>query len=402
MIKNIFIIFFLLVLLVFATPLFFSYNFPLLAQSTDQNRLDELNKQIAEYEAQIARLNSEANTLSNQIANYDAQIKLTSLKIAQTQEKISSLADRISQLDESIDVLSKAFVSRVVETYKIKKLHDPVFMLIASPDLGKAFSNYHYLTKIQQADSDLLLRLGNAQDTYEEEKKSQEKLKKELVVYEEKLNSQKAAKNSLLIQTRNDERRYQALLKEAQEQLLAFKKFVSSQGGASILVGQTRCDEWGCYFNQRDSEWGNMPIGNSNSSMAEYGCLVTSMAMIASHYKKSIKPSDIALTPSVFFGNTAYMTQGTWVVNGVTTTRTRVCYSCGLANTIQKIDSELGAGRPVIVGLYSGPDHFIVLKGKEGSEYIMHDPFLKDGGNRKFSEKYSVSDIKTVDYVSIN
>jgi hypothetical protein len=379
-----------------------SDNFLVSGQTVDQVKLEELNKQIEEYESQIARLNSEANTLSNQIAQYDVQIKLTSLKITQTEEKILLLGGRITQLEGSLTALSRAFTSRVVETYKISRLHEPFLMLITSPDLASAFSSFHYLQKIQEADSDLLVRLGDAQGTYEDEKTSQENLQKELQSQQRVLGAQKTAKNTLLTQTKNDEKRYQQLLSEAKAQLAAFRRFVTSQGGATILTGQTKCDSWGCYYNQRDSGWGNLAIGGSNSSMAEYGCLITSMAMITTYYGKSLKPSDISTTSSVFFGNTAYMVQGSWSVNGVSTNRTRVCSNCGQSNVIQRIDSEVTAGRPVVVGLYGGPDHFIVIKAKEGNEYIMNDPFLENGGNRKFSEKYSIGDIKTVDYVTVN
>jgi len=371
-------------------------------QTVDQAKLDELNKQIAEYEAQVRRLNSEANTLSNQIAQYDAQIKLTSLKISQTEEKIALLGGRIMQLEGSLAALSQAFASRAVETYKVSRLHQPFIMLVTSPNLASAFSSFHYLQKIQEADRDLLVRLGEAQGTYEDERSSQEDLQKELQKQQKVLNNQKAAKNTLLAQTRNDEKRYQELLNEARAQLAAFRRFVTAQGGATILSGQTKCDSWGCYYNQRDSLWGNLAIGNSNSSMAEYGCLITSMAMIATHYGKQLTPSQVATTQNVFFGNTAYMVQGSWTAAGVTTNRVRVCSNCSISSATQKIDNEVASGKPVVIGLYGGPDHFIVIKAKEGNDYIMNDPFLENGGNRKFSEKYNMSDIKTVDYVTVN
>ena len=64
------------------------------------------------------------------------------------------------------------------------------------------------------------------------------------------------------------------------------------------------------------------------------------------------------------------------------------------------LDSELSAGRPVIAGLYSGPDHFIVILRKEGENYIMHDPFMPDGGNRPLTDAYSISDISSLRLVS--
>jgi hypothetical protein len=198
-----------------------------------------------------------------------------------------------------------------------------------------------------------------------------------------------------LADTKNDETRYQKLLSDAQRQLASFRRFVSNQGGASILSNQTKCDGWGCYYNQRDSDWGNKSIGYSGEVMREVGCLVTSMAMVASHYGKSLKPGDIAGSGNPFWSNTAYMNQGSWTVNGVTMTRTRI------GSSTAKIDEELAAGRPVVVGIYGGPDHFLVIKAKEGSDYIMNDPFPENGSNLKFTSKYPLSAISAVDRVTV-
>ena len=66
------------------------------------------------------------------------------------------------------------------------------------------------------------------------------------------------------------------------------------------------------------------------------------------------------------------------------------------------IDEELSAGRPIIAGLYGGPDHFIVIKGKNDKGYIMNDPFMENGGDRPLSDKYSVSDISSLRKIRVN
>ena len=85
---------------------------------------------------------------------------------------------------------------------------------------------------------------------------------------------------------------------QAVAELAGFSRFVTSQGGASILSNQTSCDDWGCYYNQRDSQWGNILInGQSRYSMAGYGCLITSVAMVASHMgHREMLLSDIAVS----------------------------------------------------------------------------------------------------------
>jgi len=172
-----------------------------------------------------------------------------------------------------------------------------------------------------------------------------------------------------------------------------FSRFVSSQGGASILSNQTKCDSWGCYFNQRDGLWGNIGMGGSQYSVAAYGCLITSISMVSSHQGKNIKPGDIAVLANAFVPGTGYVYHS-FSVNGVSVSLTTASKSI--------LDSELAAGRPVIAGLFSGPDHFIVILKKEGDKYIMHDPFLENGASRPLTDKYNVSDITSLRLVQFN
>lgn len=357
------------------------------------NNVDECNKLINEYTDQITKLQGQAKTLKNQIAQFDAQIKLTTLKISQTQAQIELLGGRIDQLEVSLNDLTKAFSSRAVETYKLSKFENNFFFILGADDINDATQRFHYLRKIEEEDRNLLNKLETAQTTYQGEKVDQETLQKQLKDQQAKLNAQKAAKNSLLAATKNDETKYQSLLSQAKAQLSAFSRFVAGQGGASILSNQTKCDSWGCYYNQRDSQWGNIGMGGSSYSMASYGCLVTSVSMMASHYGKNIKPNEIAANADAFVPSTGYLYHD-FNVNGIKVT----------VNTASKssLDSELAAGRPVIAGLYSGPDHFIVILRKDGDKYIMNDPFMENGNEKPLTDKYNVSDITSLRLVSFN
>ena len=356
----------------------------------NEDKLSELNRQVEEYERQIKDLKSKANTLSNQIAQFNAQIKLTELKINQTQEQITLLGGRIDQLRLSLADLQNAFHMRAVETYRLSRTNEIALLFLSLTDLKQAMAKYHYLIKIQEADRNLLTRLQTAQETYTNQKTELEDLNQVLGVQKETLDNQKNSKNNLLGATRNDEKKFQQLLSEAKAQLSALRRYVLSQGGASILQNQTKCDGWGCYFNQRDSQWGNIGMGGSSYSVAEYGCLITSISMVASHKGKNIKPSDIAINSNFFVPNTGYLYH---TVDGMPFYLTSV--------SKDNLDSELAKG-PVIAGLFSGPDHFIVILRKEGDNYIMHDPFLEDGSNRPLTDKYNVSDISSLRIVSFN
>lgn len=364
------------------------------AQSCDNEQ--QCTDLINQYQDKVNQLQGQAKTLKNQIAQFDYQIKLTTLKIQDTQEKIALLGGRIGQLETSLNDLTDAFSSRAVETYKMARLENGFIFLFSASDLNDALDRFHYLQKIQEADRGLLEKLQTAQTTYEGQKADQQTLQDQLKKQQADLNAQKLAKANLLKATQNDEVKYQSLLSQAIAQRNAFLSFVTRQGGASILNNQTvQQGSWGYYYNQRDSQWGNSFMGSSHLTMADYGCLVTSVAMMATHAGKSLKPSDIANTPSAFFSPNTDTALLYWQfgVSGINVNLSQFSAS--------QLDSKLQSG-PVIVGLFSGPDHYIVIKSGSNGNYIMNDPFLENGGDRNFSDKYSVSNIKMGFTVSFN
>lgn len=197
---------------------------------TEDEKMQRLGQEIEQYESEITKLKSQSVTLSNQIAQYDAQIYLTALKIAQTEEKIVLLGGRIDQLESSLNSLTDAFNSRVVRTYKMSRINEPYLLLMFSSDLKSFVSNFHYLTKIQSSDRDLLIRLESAQSVYEEEKVDQEELQTELENQKKVLGTQKAAKSNLLEQTKSDEKKFQELLASARAEFEAIQAIIAGKG----------------------------------------------------------------------------------------------------------------------------------------------------------------------------
>src|SRR3990167_10546936 len=209
--------------------------------------IGNVTERIKCYEDELSRLGAQSKTLSNQIAQFDAQIRLTTLKISQTEEKIALLGGRIDQLEGSLDSLSSAFSSRAVETYKMARVGDPFLIVVSAPDLSEAISRFHYLQRIQEADRDLLQRLQAAQDTYKVEKTDQEELQSELEKQKANLDVQKKAKNVLLTQMKNDEKKFQQLLSQALAEKAAIERALVSgvkvgpvkRGDPIALVGNS-------------------------------------------------------------------------------------------------------------------------------------------------------------------
>ena len=199
----------------------------------------DVNQKISCLEGVLGKLGDEKKTLSGQIAAFDAQIRLTTLKISHTEEQIALLSGRIDQLEGSLTSLTVAYEERVVETYKLSRVEDSFLMLLSASDLDEAVSRFHYLKKIQEADKTLLDRLKNAQNTYKDEKVDQESLQEELSRQKANLDTQKAAKNALLAQTKNNEKQYQSLLAIALAEKAAIERALVS----GVKVGPVKAGD---------------------------------------------------------------------------------------------------------------------------------------------------------------
>lgn len=363
-----------------------------------------LEDKIQETQQQAATLQGAIAVFNQQVAAQQALVNTTQAEINQLEKEIMDLSERIEGLSSSLDRLGTVLIERVRSQYKQSR-SSPELRLLGAESFSSLITQMKYLLLAQRQTVDTMERTENQRLEYDEQKTLKEEKQAELDAKRRQLESEKAVvaqkraeQQNLLNITNNSEQRYQSLLTEANRQLQAFRGFVTSRGGASILSGQTKkLDDWGYYYSQRDSQWGNKGIGNSRSSMAEYGCLVTSMAMVASYYDKSLTPGQIADSSAPFFANTAFMNRGTWTVNGVSMTRTRT----GSVST-STLDAELSGGRPVIVGIGAGPDHFVVILEKKDGNYIMNDPFVKDGYEKKFTDYYSLSSISAIDRVRVN
>lgn len=370
------------------------------------DKVGEINEYIESCAKKINSLKTEQNSLKQVLATITSKINLTQGQINQTdaqikavEKEIEVLGGVIDKVNESSGALSKIYIARVQESYRrVRTNKENLFF--ASSDFSDYFSKLKYLNTVKSKDQLILSELEKSRQDYDsrrsskqEKQKEIESLKKKMLDQKKSLDSQQKEKQNLLNITANDEKKYQKLQTDAKAQLAAIRRFVSSNGGATILKDQTKCDGWGCYYNQRDSQWGNIGLGGSSYSTAEYGCLVNSISMMASHAGKNIKPGDIAANASAFVPGTGYILHS-FSVNGVGVSITPVGKD--------KLDSELNAGRSVIAGLHGGPDHFIVIVKKDGDKYIMHDPFLENGSNRPLTDKYQLSDISSLRLVSFN
>lgn len=377
------------------------------SDSSSQSYADLQNK-IKDLESKVSDLQSQEKTLSSQISVMDNQMTLTEYRIDATKDQIGQLTSdiniaskKINNLEGSISDITKVLISRIVATYQVGTIQ-PLQILLSSGTVSDFLQRANYLRIAQAHDKKLIYDTEQARNDYQNQKDIFQQKKQQVLAlqtqledYTKQLDQEKTDKQRLLSETQGSEANYQSLLARAQAQLAGFSRFTASQGGASLLSGQTVCDDWGCYYNQRDTQWGAVALNNTQYSIASDGCLMTAMAMVYTHYgHRSVTPLTINSNPGNFASYEPAWLNKTITADGTTASRIS-----------SQIDGELSSGRPVIVGIsYDGgpyPDHFVVLISGSNGSYNMNDPYTANGHNIPFSSHYSVGSIREIDRISI-
>lgn len=388
-------------LAIFVLTLFKSFVY---AQDSSIAECKDNNKSVQDcpefLKSKLNLLQGQSKSLSSQIAIMDSQINLTQARIEANKRDILDLTldidttiKKISSLQESLNTITKVLLNRIVATYEAGRV-GPLEILLSSGDASSALTRLNYLRIAQAHDKKLIYDVQQAKNDYinqkeifETKKKKIESLKKQLESYTAQLNQEKQTKQDLLIQTKGSEATYQQLLAQAQAQLAALSSFATSQtGGVQIIPHADLSDAWGKYYNQRDANWGNNFIGTSSERIWAVGCLLTSYAMVSSHFGSNITPPEVAGNSSNFWFSTALFLKPGPAANGHNA-------SAVYNPSFDYLKGELNSGRAVIAGLsYDGgpiADHWVVLRSADGDTFKINDPLYEGAMNVSLNDHYS-------------
>lgn len=356
-----------------------------------------LEGKIAEIKGQKNTLNSAISVLTSKITIQEIQIAQIQAEINKLEREIQALSEMIGGLNLSLDRLTNLLVERVKEQYKQTRVSQ-FTQFMQSESFGDFFSRLQYLERASDQTALAMQRAELKRIVYDQQKELKETKqneveikKKDIVKQKSILDQQKREQQDLLKVTSNNEARYQQLLAEADAQAASFKSFVSTAGGGVIGPDALGKGYDGSYFSQRDSRWASAQIGRSSENIYNVGCLITSIAMALKGQGVDATPLTIASNTSYFFYNTAYMLS-----------RSGLSLPGGKSDrkiAISSINDELENGRAVIVGLKAGPygTHFVLLKKRDGSDWIMYDPWY--GPDLKFTSQYRSSQIYSAEVI---
>jgi peptidoglycan hydrolase CwlO-like protein len=221
--------------------------------SQDCKTKEECEKKIAEYEAKLTEVRNQKSTLSSQINFMNTQIALTTVRIQQTEyaiqkteEEIVNLGEKIEGLDSSLDQLGKVILRKIIEGYKRREV--PYLNIFLDSDKASVlFNRLKYARATQENDRRIAFQIQQAKLNFEVQKDVREKKKIELDELKVNLDqqqtdlaNQKAAKQTLLAQTQNDERVYQSLLARARAEFAAIQGIIAGAGTETKLRDVSR------------------------------------------------------------------------------------------------------------------------------------------------------------------
>ncbi len=393
----------------------FGFNIPSTLAATNDlqsqiddanNQIAELNQKIVEYQAELKALGSDKKTLQSAIKLLDLERSKVETQIAVIQKQISATKLEIKQLGKKIDskketiaTYKKALAESLRELNRTER-ESLTTAFFASDSLSDVWKNINTNLTVQDSFREKTEVLKAQQYSLTLTQTAVKAKEKTLATQNKSLVEQKAAllvtqkaKNQLLFETKNKESEYQKLLAQAQAELKSYSAFTKNAGGTKLLANQTVCDSWGCYYNQRDTSWGANALNGTEYTLASDGCLVTSMAMVMTHYGYTdVTPATINGNPANFASYYPAYLSYTISVDGVTASRVKTT-----------IDTTLAKGDPVVVGMrVKGGTHFVVLVSGQDGSYVMRDPYVASAKDVDFTTYYSVKSIYSITKVVVN
>ncbi|MCX6763151.1 MAG: C39 family peptidase [Candidatus Moranbacteria bacterium] len=357
----------------------------------------DLEAKAQEYQALIDLKNKQQNTLENQLLLIDLEQKRNQTDFQAAQKAVESLNGQIESLESDINNKEKIvkyqreILTGIVRSYYEEHQQGLLDLVLTEKDFSEVLSQSDYLGQSGVKLKEILAEILEAKTALErernelvEKKKQHEDVKEKLDIRKEALDNNENQKQSLVVQTQGEEAKYQKLLVRVEEQKLELFDF-SSAGNSDEVKASVKnyakpdskywaSTSW--YYAQTDSRWGDKRIGNSKSLMKDYGCAVTSLAMVFKKQGASVSPSSLASQKMFYYDLIKW--PGSWSPD------IKLASSIGHGNINWKtVDSEIAKGNPVIVYIKRsrGGGHYVVIHNvvihnKDSKDYVVHDPYF--------------------------
>jgi len=386
----------------------------LLPTAAHADALSDLEAQIEHYQEELAQINSQSITVGDQIKATQARITRLQGILADLNSQLlantAHLSDEQSQLDTLVareDVLTaqlnqtqarlaerQAAFSSQVRVLDKAEYRNPLGLLLTSHSFGEFLQRLTGIRQVADGTHQMALELQADRDTLsvqqaqlDHERAQQANVVAQIQAERDALQQEyaiqaTASEQLYALQTRLGQEQAQLIAESDQvtsaiqsdeAQLASLLAFSQGQGG-NIVAPEFLSNGWGNYYNQRDARWGNVYMGSSGYEVWQIGCLISSVAMVNSHFGRT------GVTQGVIAANPANFTSGGLLYNFALNVPG---HPAMINNSPSRawIDGILDQGGTVIVGMFigSGGTHFVVLVGRNGpNDYWINDPWEED------------------------
>lgn len=224
--------------------------------STNQGGLiDDLNRNLRKQEElrnKIANAQAQEKSLASEISYLSNQIELTQLEISEAQTRLKQLAGDIDEVSGKLaETKEDIDYTQSVTNLRLRTIYKEGFVGTVDTFLGSdSFNDYlirqKYTQVVRAQDLELLETLDSLKEEYSSQKNTledkqarEEALKKELEQKEADLGGQESSKQYLLGVTKNNEKTYQALLAQVQQEIATIAKLL----GGGVRLGPVKRGE---------------------------------------------------------------------------------------------------------------------------------------------------------------
>ncbi len=216
------------------------------AQIKERNeRLGQIEKEIAQYESELLKVGAEKSTLQKAINQLELERKKVLADISYTEEKISSTDLQIGKLTLEIGSTTEGIdrnILAIQESIRLVAQNDNdslIELFLRNESLSGLWDEVEGLATVRQSMRDQVVELANLRDQLSGKKEEESDKKTELLSLKQLYTGQKAVlegnkkeKSQLLTATKNQESEYQKQLedkKAAREKLVKEVQDIESQ-----------------------------------------------------------------------------------------------------------------------------------------------------------------------------
>jgi murein DD-endopeptidase MepM/ murein hydrolase activator NlpD len=207
----------------------------------EQNsQLAAVNKEIAQYQAQLDATSAKKTTLQNKLNGIIVSLKKTAASITATKTKLTTTQLQLKQLSNTIADTqhtiadNKAGLGESIRLMHMEDRRSLPAQVLGSEDISSAWKMIDRTAVIQDAVRAQIeelaaeeAKLSQAKDETDKKKKTLEEQQKTLVAQQGSITATKKAQDELLAQTKAQEAAYQELLKKKKQQQASMEAALS-------------------------------------------------------------------------------------------------------------------------------------------------------------------------------